>query len=168
MKERQLGIKLAGAAFFISGWFYILFAVFLIASGIYAKYGDFTGTIPWTILELIIGGIKKVIPNIIEGMTPSAYSVPFWWKQFSYLHAFLVLFLLAFGIFILRIRSGLYKRKKKYRIIAMSISYFFAIYSLFLSVLWLGGRHGPLVIIITTVFIVIYFYMGMHISKTSF
>lgn len=151
-------IKLTGVAFFVSAGFYILFALFLIASAIFQKDGDFTRTIPWMLLELILGTIEKLAPNPIGGMTPS--SVPESWSSFSYIHAAGSLILLAFGIFILRVRVGLYKKKKKSRIFAMVLSYFFAIYWVFLFILWVGGDTGPLMSIVCIAVAITFFIMG--------
>lgn len=156
-------IKLAGAAFFVSAWFYILFALFLIASAIFEKNNDFTRTIPWILLELILGTIIKLAPNLIGGMAPSF--MPESWSSFSYFHAAGSFILLAFGIFILRVRVGLYKRKKQSRISALVISYFFAIYWVFLFILWVGGDTGPLMAIICIAVAIIFFIMGYFLAS---
>jgi len=159
-------IKLSGAIFFVSAWFFILISLFLIASALFAEKGNFTKTDPWMVLELIVGNIKKILPNLIGGITPT--SIPVNWSNFSYLHALCSLIFLCFGIFILRVRVGVYKRKKRLRIIAMVLSYFFAIYWLFLFILWFSGDNGPLMFILTAVFFMGYFYMGIFFASKDF
>lgn len=166
MRRQEFALNLAAVIFFITAFSLIVCGLYLVVLGIFAKDGDITRSLVWGVLELIIGAVKLVIPNVVEGMAPTVDSVPAWWTRFTYFHAFTVLLLIGFGIFVLRVRLGLYKRKRKKpaRIMAMALSTFFAIYFLFLLILWSGGQHGALMFVICFALIVIFTFITLFLN----
>jgi len=155
-------IKLAGTLFFLSACIYIIFTIFLISSAIFEKNGDFTNTFPWTILSLILEAVNKALPNLIKGITPS--SVPKSWSSFSYVHAIGSFILVLFSIFILRVRRGLYKEQKEFKIIATVLSSFFAMFWLFLLILW----RSPLVFFISLLMVSLFSYIAYFLINETF
>ena len=155
MRGREFILGFGAFVFYFNGLIFFVLGVYLLLFGIFATR-NFLQSKLWVGLLAVIGFIYKLIPNVIQGMMPSATSIPAWWTRFTYWHALVVLLFIVFGIFLWRIASGLRKRKKPARLLATIFSLFFAFLYLFLLILWTGGSYGALMFLISLVLVIFY------------